>query len=391
MTDLPRGLIGLLSAGNFVIGMGAFLVIGALGPLARDLAMTAPQAGWVLTSYAIAYAVLSPLLVSATGGLGRRRVMALGMAVFALAAILSAFAPTPAWLFGARVVAAAGAGMVTPVAAAVAAGLAAPERRGKVLALVFMGLTIAQVLGVPAGSWIAYTYGWRVAFGCVAALAVALAVLIWLRVPKGLAFQPVRLSDLASVLVNPRLMLAITFTALFLGAIYVPFTYLAPLLEDRMGLARNGVTAALVVCGLGAVAGNLAGGWLSDRLGPFRTLLGLACLQVAVMPLLSVLPLPLPLALALFFGWNAGGYAFMAGQQVRLVTLAGPQAPVALALHAACIYVGAAFGAALGGWVVAGQGLQALGVAGGLTAILAVVSILVSQRVTPVDRAPTGA
>ncbi|MGB3555785.1 MAG: MFS transporter, partial [Jannaschia sp.] len=278
-------------------------------------------------------------------------------------------------------------GLTTPVSAAVAAGLAAPESRGRVLALVFMGITIAGVLGVPAGSWIAYTYGWRVAFHLVGGLATAFAVVIWLLVPAGLRFQPVRLADLRTALVDGRLMLAIGFTAIFLGAIYVPYTYLAPLLEERMGLGRNGVTAALVVCGLGAVAGNFAGGWLSDRLGPFRTLRALTLGQVAIMPLLSLLPMPLGLAMMLFFVWNGVGFAFNSSQQVRLVALAGAQAPVALALNAACIYVGAALGAALGGRVVAGAGLSALGVAGGITALLAVAAILASQRLTPVDRA----
>ncbi|SFI92891.1 MFS transporter [Jannaschia pohangensis] len=385
---MPRGLIWVFSGANFVIGMGAFLVIGALGPLARDLSLTPSQAGWVLTTYALAYAPLSPLLVSATGGIGRRRVMVFGMGLFALAALASALAPTPGWLFAARVLAAAGAGMTTPVIAAVAAGLAAPEQRGKVLSLVFLGLTIAQVLGVPAGSWIAYTYGWRAAFGLVAALAVAFTAVMWMRVPAGLTFQPVRLRDLSSVLVNGPLMLAITFTAVFLGAIYIPFTYLAPLLEGRMGLSRDGVTAALVVCGLGAVAGNLVGGWVADRLGPLRTILALACLQVAIMPILSLLPLPLGLAMGLFFVWNACGYGFTAGQQMRLVSLAGPQAPVALALNAACIYVGAAIGSVIGGLVVADPGLWALGLAGGACALVAVGWIIASGKVSPVDRPP---
>lgn len=375
----------MLSVANFVIGMGAFLVIGALGPLARDMEMTASEAGWVMTTYALAYAVLSPVLVSATGAFGRRRVMTFGMVVFGIAALASAIAPTAETLFAARALAAAGAGLTTPVAAAVAAGLARPEERGKVLAMVFLGLTLAQVMGVPAGSWVAYTYGWRVAFGLVAILAAGCAMLIWVRVPAGLSFQPVRLADLASVLRNGPLMLAIGFTAVFLGAIYVPFTYLAPLLEEKMGLGRDGVTAALVVCGLGAVAGNLAGGWVVDRLGAARTLIGLACLQVCIMPLLSLLPIPLMLAVPLFFVWNACGYGFTAGQQMRLVGLAGAQAPVALALNAACIYVGAALGAVIGGWVVAGPGLGALGVAGSVTCLIAVATIVASNRLSPVD------
>ncbi|MEM8849699.1 MAG: MFS transporter [Pseudomonadota bacterium] len=376
---LPRGLVPVLSAANFVIGMGAFLVIGALTPMAEGLALTPPQAGWILTVYALAYVVLSPLLVAATGRLGRRRVMALGLVAFAVAAAGSAAAPSVEWLYAARILAAAGAGITTPVAAATVAALAPPEARGKMLALVFLGLTIAQVMGVPFGSWIAYTYGWRTAFWLVAGLAIAVAATVWIRVPKGLTFQPVRLADLGAVLADPKLMLAILFTATFLGAIYIPFTYMAPLLEQTMGLGRDGVTVALVIAGLGAVAGNLAGGVLADRLGPIRTLIVLALSQVALMPLLSSLPLPFVLLYSLIFIWNAAGYGFNAAQQLRLVGKAGPRAPVALSLHAASIYLGAAIGSAIGGWVIAGYGVWAVGVGGGLAALVAVTHLLASH------------
>lgn len=390
----PRGLVPVLSAANFVIGTGAFMVIGALGPIARGLDLSPAQAGWILTSYALAYAVLSPLLVALTGGIGRRRVMCAGLVLFALGAGATALAPSMEALLAARVLAAAGAGLTTPVTAAVAAALAPPAERGRALALVFMGITVAGVIGVPAGAWIAYGPGWRAAFGLVALLSAAGALLLWLRVPAGLRFQPVTLRDLGAVLGAPRLMLAITFTATFLGAIYVPYTYLAPLLEARMGLGRGGVTAALALCGVGAVCGNLAGGWLADRLGAARTLAILAAAQVALMPLLSLLPLPLPAALGLLVAWNAAGFAFNAGQQLRLVALAGAMAPVAFALNAACIYLGAALGSALGAGVIGAFGLGALGVAGGMAALGAGAHLALSLRLAPagpaarVDTAP---
>ncbi|PWJ22409.1 MFS transporter [Jannaschia seohaensis] len=391
MSGLPRGLLPVLAGANFVIGAGAFLVIGALAPISRDLGLTPAQAGWILTTYALAYAVLSPLLVSLTGGIGRRRVMTLGMVLFGLGALGSALAPSAGGLLAARVVAAAGAGLTTPVTAAVAALLSAPEMRGKVLAYVFMGITLAGVIGVPGGSWIAYTYGWRTAFWAVAVLSAVFAVVLWLRVPAGLRFQPVRLRDLGGVLGDWKLMLAIGFTAVFLAAIYVPFTYLAPLLEARMGLGRDGVTVALLIAGLGGVAGNLVGGWLSDRLGPYATLLWLCGAQAALMPLLSLLPIPLGLAFLLLLAWNAAGFAFNSSQQIRVVVLAGARAPVALALNAACIYVGAAIGSALGAGVIDGFGLSALGVAGGITVLAAVAALVLSQRLTPVDRGASGA
>jgi len=214
-------LIPVLSASNFVIGMGAFLVIGMLSPIATDLQISAATAGQIMTVYAIAYAIMSPLLVAFTGAMGRRRVLALGLTLFAAGAAIAALSTSAAGLNASRLFAAAGAGMFTPVAAATAAGLSTPETRGRVLAAVFFGLTLAQVVGVPAGSFIAYTFGWRYAFWLVVALALPCIALIWVRVPRGLSFQSTTLSDLGAVMKNGPLMLAVLFTASFLGSIYV--------------------------------------------------------------------------------------------------------------------------------------------------------------------------
>ncbi|KAG1715233.1 Purine efflux pump PbuE [Nymphon striatum] len=259
--------------------MGAFMVIGLLGPVSEGLNMTPASAGWMMTIYALAYAVLSPLLVSGTGRIGRRRVLAIGLGLFALANLVAALSTSVSMLLFARIIAAAGAGMFTPIAAAVAAGLSAPEARGRALAAVFFGLTLAQVLGVPAGSWLAYTFGWRVAFFVVVALAVPCIWLIWTFIPSGLSFQAVSLRDLGRTLRNGPIMLAVMITASFLSGIYVVYTYMSPLLSGTMGFGRDGITAALLVFGCGAVIGNLVGGRVSDRIGPIRTLTILASLQ----------------------------------------------------------------------------------------------------------------
>lgn len=377
-----RMIIAILSASNFVIGMGAFVVIGLLNPIADDFALSTSQAGWIMTSYALAYAVASPVLVSLTGKIGRRRVLTFGLGLFALAALASAIAPNAWSLNAARVLASFGAGMFTPVAAAVGAGLSAPERRGRALAAVFFGLTLAQVLGVPVGSFVAYTFGWRMAFLIVVALAIPCLFLIWTRIPAGLKFQSVTLRDLGATLKNGPIMLAVLFTTTFLGAIYVVYTYLAPLLTQQMGYGRDGITLLLLIFGLGAVAGNIAGGWLADRLGPFRTLLGLSLAQAALLPVHSALPLPDTMLLIYAFFWSTCGWSFMASQQVRLIALAAEQTPVVLALNAAAIYVGAAVGSALGGIVLDGFGISALGSAAGLFALLAAGHILISRRLS---------
>ncbi len=374
-----RTLIPVLSAANFVIGMGAFVLIGMLTPLGEGLGITPARTGWIMTTYALAYAVLSPLLVSLTGQIGRRRVLAFALGTFAAANLLSALAINEAMLHGARILAAAGAGVMTPVTAAVAAGLSAEEERGKALAAVFFGLTLAQVLGVPVGSWIAYTFGWRVAFGVVVMLAIPVIIMVWRVVPAGLAFQVVTLRDLGRTLGEARTMLAVMFTTTFLTGIYVVYTYLAPLLEDTMGYGRDGITMVLVVFGLGAVGGNLLGGRMTDRIGPFRTLICLSIIQFVTMPLLSLLPLPDIWVFVICGLWSVFGWSFMAAQQVRIISIAPESAAIVLALNAAAIYIGAAIGSAIGSAVISGYGVTGLGVAGGFVALLAVIHISVSE------------
>ncbi len=382
MTQEPSqtAVISILSAANFVTGMGAFMVVGLLNPLAEDVGITSSQAGALMTVYALGYALLSPLLVSITGRVGRRKILTAGLSLFALSCLVAALAPTPSILFGSRVLAAAGAGLITPVAAAVAAALSAPERQARALASVFFGLTLAQVLGVPAGGFVAYTFGWRTAFLCVFLLALPVIWLLWTRVPSGLSFKPVSLSDLGHVLATPRLMVAISFTTFFLGSIYVVYTFIAPLLSETMQYGRNGITLTLLVFGVGAVVGNLLGGRLADRIGSYRTLTLLAVAQILIMPVFSLLPMSTTAVMTLSLVWAAFGWAFMAAQQVRLISLEPASAPVLLALNAAAIYVGAALGSAAGAGVLAGPGLLWLGVFGGLGAALALAVLWISQH-----------
>ncbi|MEM8576289.1 MAG: MFS transporter [Pseudomonadota bacterium] len=386
MSPPPRLLIPALSASNFLIGVGAFVIVGLVEPMGDDLGLRPAQAGALLTVYAIGYAVLSPLLVALTGRIGRRKVMGLGLSLFGLAALWSALAPGLNGLQGARVLAAAGAGLFTPVAAAVAAGLYPEAQRARVLAAVFFGLTLAQVVGVPAGSWIAYTFGWRWAFWITVVLALPCLALVWTIVPRGLSFQPVSLADLGTSLADARMMLAVLFTSSFLGAIYVLYTFIAPLLSATMGFGRDGVTLILALFGSGAVAGNILGGILADRFGWRATLSVLAALQALIMPLFSLLPLPIPALYAIAIAWAVFGWSFMAGQQMRLIGLAGPRAPVVLALNAAAIYIGAALGSGLGAWVLESYGVIWTGLAAGLCALGALVHLQISAAMPP--RAP---
>lgn len=361
-------LIPLLSAGNFVIGMGAFMVIGLITPLAADLGVSAAETGLVLTLYAITLAVGSPVLVALTGRWARRAVLILGMTLFALGAVASALAPGFEILLAARVLSALGAGMFTPVTAAVAAAISPPERRGRALAAAFAGITLAQVVGVPFGSWLAYHEGWRTSFAVVAAIAVPVLIGLTLALPRDLPVPPVRLASLWETVREPAILAISGFTFLFLGAIYVLYTFLQPLMERFMGFGPLEVTAALVIFGVGAVIGNMLGGRLADRVGPVQTLTLLALSQAALMPVFLFVPMPVAAFLTLVLLWSVAGWSFTAPQQMRLVAAAPERQSLALSLNASAIYLGTAAGSALGGALVAAGGLLWLGpVAGGVS------------------------
>ena len=375
-----RSALWPLAFANFVVGVGVFVVIGVLAPITRDLGMSKAESGWAMGAYALAYALTSPLIIAASGRIDRRVVVAVGLGVFVLACAATALATSAPALFAARVLAALGAGVVTPVAAGIAVASAAPEERGKALSFVFTGMTFAQALGIPAGAWLGYAWGWRVVFWSAAVLSALAVLWVLARVPRGVAFQTSSLRQLARIVASPLHVVAATFTATFLGAAYVVYTFFGPLAEMRLNMGRDGVALMLAAYGAGAVVGNVAGGRMTDRLGPDRTLALIALAQIVLTPLVTLTPFGLAGGMALAFLWSLCGWSFMAPQQTRLITV-DPQAQgVMLALNAASIYVGSAVGSVVGGFVYAHWGLAATGPAAAALCALALAQLLVSIR-----------
>ncbi|MFV0472679.1 MAG: MFS transporter [Pikeienuella sp.] len=377
----PAMLLPVLSAANFTIGAGAFMVVAILSPMAGDLRMSEAEAGLVMVVYAVAYTISSPLLVSATGGLRRRDLLVAAMLVYALAAGVMAASPGPLAVLVGRAVAAAAAGVITPVAASVAAASVPPEARGRALTWAFFGMTLSQIFGVPLGAWIGYSYGWRVDFWAVAALSLAAALALARFVPRDIAVARTRLSDLGATLVDMKSMLGVSLTFVFLSSAYVLFTFTSPLLEAGMGAGRDVISLFLLISGIGAVAGNLASGRLADRLGPARTL-ALHCGAMAlVTPVYSLLPIPLWALYLAGFLWSVFGWGFFAVQQSRLIALAPERSGVILSLNASAIYLGRSLGSGLGSALIARFGLDALGWAASALAIAALFNLLIVERV----------
>jgi MFS transporter, DHA1 family, inner membrane transport protein len=378
---MPTRILLLLAFANFVIGIGAFVVIGVLTPIAGAFDVSHAEAGWVMTAYGLIYAASSPPLVALTGAVDRGFLIVGGLMTLLCGSLLAALAPSFATLLVARALMAVGAGLVTPVAASIAATLVEPERRGRALATVFGGFTLAQVFGVPAGAWLGYSFGWRTAFWAVALLSAIAAAILFKLIPRKLKVPATSLKSLGKVLATPRLDLAISLTALFFGALYALYTYLAAFLEARHGLGRDGVTMALTIFGVAAVIGNGLGGLLTDRIGPALTLVILCVAECVIMPFLTLVAMPLWATLATLAVWSVFSFAFMAAQQARLVALDPLRTSTLFSLNASALYLGGSIGALLGGEALKLAGVDALGPVGALLALAGLGSMaLVARR-----------
>lgn len=381
-STFPVATLALLGLVNFVVGMGAFLVIGIMTPMAADLGVAKADAGLLLTIYAIVYAISSPLLVAITGKVERVHVLVAGMVVLAAGALASALAADFFFLLAARALMALGCGVASPVAAAIGVALVAPALRGRALALVFGGMTMSQVIGVPAGAWLGYSFGWRLAFEVVVVLGLGTAVALWSVIPRGLPGHPGGISSLVTTLAKARLVAAVAFTPFFIGGIYAIFTFIAPFLEARFALGRDGVTTALIILGVAAVVGSALGGRLTDRIGATKTLVILCLVQIVLMPFITLWHSSLAVMIALMAAWSAFAWAFMVAQQARLATLDPARVSVLFALNAAAVYVGASAGSAAGTFALGRFGFDALGPTGATMIVVALVSIALVVRLS---------
>ena len=379
-SPMPLARLIPLAFLNFSVGAGAFFILGMIGPLSADLALTKVQAGWIMSAYSLGYACTSPFLVSLSGRWPRRDVLLTGIAVFIAATVASGFAWNATSLYVARICAAAGAGLVTPVTVAIAAGAAAPERRGAALSVIFVGMTLSQVIGVPGGAFIGYTFGARTAFLVAAGLCSVAALWVLVATPRDVPFVPQSLRTLGRTLTRPRDLVAVLLTISITMSGYIGMVFLGPLAEMRFGMGREGVTLLLLASGIGAFASNLIGGFLVDRFGSTRTLALTIVGQIVTAPLLTMVPFSLPVGLTIVFFWSLFGWGWTVPQQARLIALDPKAQGVMLSLNSAGIYLGSGFGAGIAGVTNEYYGLAATGLVSGALSVFALLHLGVSER-----------
>jgi len=342
----------LLALGTFAIGTDVFVFAGILRDIARDLGLSVAVTGQIATAYALTYALAPPLLAAASAGWRRERVIVLALAAFAAADALSALAPSYALLLAARVLAAGCAALYVPSAYSLAAALAPEERRGAALAAVVLGTTSALVLSVPLGAWIGHQLGWRWSFVLAGALAALGALaLAQAGLPK-LPPAPVpRFAARFAPLAQPAVVLVLLAQLCWSTGNYTIYIYSAVLLGARVGV--DNMAGLLLVCGVGAWLGTLAGGRLADRFGTAVPTIALVLLNALNIALMNLTGGTLAGAGAALFVFGVTGWAVIPAQQSRLMRLAPAHAALAVSLLTSTAYIGSAAGAALGGLLIA--------------------------------------
>jgi MFS transporter, DHA1 family, inner membrane transport protein len=343
----PLGLWSL-SLAYFVMGTASIAVVGLVNLMAADLGVSKPDIAMLITVFALTFALAAPLLQVAAGSLPRRTLLLAGLSVMATGCLLSALAPTYGGVVGARVLMALGAAAVGPVASGLGAGLVPQDRQGHALAVVFSGMTLASVLGLPLTSWLGAMLGWRWMFGGLALLSVLTAGTIAALVSDRRPAPGISLASFGQVFRQRAVGWSVAMSVCHMSAQFALFALVAPFLQDRYGVGPGQLSLALLVGGLSGVAGNLLAGHLGDRLGAPRSLqlsvIGMACASAALL-LLPGLP---ALGMAAYGFWSMSGMSFYAPQQKRLIGLAPDLRNLLLAINASALYVGMSLGAAAG-------------------------------------------
>ena len=353
-----------LTISAFAVGTTEFVIVGLLPVIAESLGVSLPSAGLLVSLYALGVTIGAPVLTALTGGLPRKTLLLGLLSLFIAGNAFAAFAPGYGSLIAARFITGLAHGVFFAIASTIATNLVSREKEGSAIAMVFMGLTVALVTGVPLGAWVGQTFGWQSTFLGVVALGLIGLIASAVLVPGDLAQSaPPSLRAQAEVLTSPRLLLVYLITAVGYGGNFVAFTFLAPMLTDVTGLSAGGVSLVILLYGASVATGNILGGKLADRVGPAPALtlifIGLA-LMLAAFGLALADPVA---AIAVVALWGGFAFANVPPLQSYVVQIARQVSPgavdVASGLNIGAFNLGIAFGAWSGGLVVDHVGLAA--------------------------------
>ena len=369
-----------LAIGAFAIGTTEFTPMGLLPLIAQGVHVSIPSAGLLVSAYAIGVMAGAPIMTIALSRFEKRIALMLLMTIFTVGNIISALAPGYWTLLCGRIVTSLNQGAFFGLGSVVAAGLVSTERRAAALSSVFMGLTIANVGGVPAASWIGQRVGWRPAFAAIAVLGVlTIAALAW-ALPKGKPDPHPGIRRELRVLTRPVVLIALATTVAGAGSMFTLYTYITPSLHSLTHASGGLVTVALVLIGVGFTIGN----WLGGRVAAWSLDGATAIFLLALAVISCVVPFLLPNPVYACIGlllWGAAAFAIVSPIQARVMLAAAEAPALASSINIGAFNLGNALGAALGGAVIAfGLGYRLVPVAGGVLSFLGLALVWLDRR-----------
>ncbi len=349
-----------LAAAYFTVGTTSLLVVAISAPLSTALRVSPGAVANLLTIFALTFAITAPLAQVLLGQRQRRVLLLSGLCVLSAATLLASVAEDYWQLFALRVAAGAGAALVGPTASAIGAGLVRQEQQGRALALVFSGMMMATVVGVPLVAWLGGWLGWQAVFAIVGTAGIAATVAVALLVHDRSHGARVTLPGLFGVLTARRSGMSVATTLLQMAAQFATYALIVPFVMERMGGTHAWTVAILLAFGVGGLVGNIVAGSMADRIGADRTI-GTSFSGLAVVfVLLLAAPGHAWIALAIAVLWAVTGTMFQAPQQKRLVGLNPDTRGLLLACNASALYIGMAAGSFLAGATYASFGISAL-------------------------------
>ena len=372
----PQATLWALLVGNFIIGTGVLLPAGLLGPITRDLGVTSAEAGWLMTLGGLVVGLGAPVVAGLTARVDRRLLLTVALVAYVLGHLGAMMAPGLGWLLVMRALSVAGAAAFTPQAAATVGLLVPPASRGAAIGFIFIGWSLASVVGIPLATFAGEGLGWRATYGMMAFVSLLAAGMVWVVVPRGLRVSPMSFGVWGQVLRDVRLVVVLCITAAAMAGQFTVFTYISPILSGVHGLSGTGTALAFCLAGAFGVFGN----WYAARRvsvwGVNRTVMGSLCLIGGGLAVAGVGWGSLGAFVAGLCLWNLGAFAVNSMQQARLVGLAPMLASVTIALNTSFVYLGQAIGSATGGVLIAQTGPSArqMAVAVGFVSLAAALS-----------------
>lgn len=369
-----------LAIGAFGIGVTEFSPMGMLPVIAGDLDVSIPTAGLLISAYAFGVLLGAPLMTLTFANMPRRRLLLLSMAIFTIGNVISALADSYSTLLIGRIVTSFNHGAFFGVGSVVATSLVAPDKRASAVALMFSGLTIANIGGVPLATYIGETIGWRVSFFGISVVGLITMLALRVSLPPMVSETRIRVRDELRVLGRGPVLAALLLTVVSSSAMFTVFTYIVPILQQETLASTTFVTTMLVLYGLGLAAGNLLGGRYADR--SLDATLVISLLAVVILLVLFALTVHLELMVApLIFLWGVASFALVPPLQMMVVEQSSDAPNLAAAMNIGAFNLGNALGAALGGMVISlGLGLPAVPLAGAATAVIGLVLVVLYRN-----------